>query len=131
MKKYIIKDEDGKEIEVIETEEMAKPEAPKADEPEKPEDVHDEPFSPEQIAAIKAIVKEALAEASKPAEEDTPAPTGDEQLPETEEEKKAKELTGDSVAKSGPAAIAKQVTDSNEVDDSEAIAEAWTKRYSK
>lgn len=133
MKKYIIKDEDGKEIEVIETEEKAEEKPAKPAEEKPAEAAHDEPFSPEQIAAIKEIVKEALAEASKPAEE-KPAeetPTGDEDIPESEEEKKAKAMTGDSVAKKGPAAVDTTVNDSALIDEDAEIAKAWTKRYNK
>lgn len=139
MKRYVVKDEDGKAIEVNEYEEGEMPE--KETKPMPEEGTHDEAFSPEQVDAIKKIVAEAIAEALK---KDEPA-AGPDVEAHDESIEASKEDNGDggaigsvqapakdSISKKGPGSV--EVHDSK-VEDSiidegdEEINKAWASRF--
>lgn len=131
MKRYVIKDEEGKVVEVSELEageKMPEAEAPKHDEEEGAAPAA--PFTPEQMDAIRTIISEELAKL-KPAEEHTPAPEGEahDQEEMKEEEKEVKQACDSK----GPAAVAElkaPVTDST-LNLEDERTNAWAKRYSK
>jgi hypothetical protein len=132
MKRYIVKDEEGKVVEISELEEGEK--APqKTEAPEKKdEEGATAPFTPEQMDAIRKIISEELAKASaadKPAEGDV----HDEEEMKKEEEEKKEEVSDSKKAKDskGPVSIedkSSKVNDSS-LDLEEERNNAWAKRY--
>lgn len=134
MKRYVIKDEEGKVVEVSELEENEK--APEvAPEKKDEEGAAAAPFTPEQMDAIRKIISEELAKAKEqPAEAGEPGVGDEDEMKKEEEEKKlaaedSKKQAKDS--KTGPAAVSeqKQVNDSASIDLEEERNNAWTKRY--
>ena len=127
-KKFIIKDEDGKQFEITEetTDEEVKTET--EDEEVESEVEDDEGLTPDEIAALKELAKYSgdlikLLEVEKKEHE----ATSDEDIDETVIETK----TGDS--KKSVGSIAKKTkTVSDSLDNREMeIADAWSKRYGK
>lgn len=129
MKRYVIKDEEGKVVEVSEleaNEKMPEGEAPQHDE----EEGATAPFTPEQMDAIRTIISEELAKL-KPAEKPAPTPEAEahDEAEMSEEEKEVKKACDSK----GPAAVAetkKPVTDSALNLEDERV-NVWAKRYSK
>lgn len=129
MKKYIIKDEDGKVVEVSEYE-NEKPADDPADHTDPAEKTDDEPFSPEQVEAIKNIVAAAISEAMK---SNTPkTPSTDEDPKETEDPKVVIEpdKTHDSVSKTGPTSVEtrKPIVHDSAINE-EDVNTAWSNRF--
>ena len=139
-KKFIIKDDDGKEFEV--TEETVD-EQPEVEEPAKPEVKDDESLTPEEIVALKVlaahsadIIKLLSVEAEEHAEDtdeeiaDEDADVVDEESSD-EDEKEIVVKTGDS--KKSVGSIQKTTTktaDSIDVRETD-IAQAWADRFKK
>ena len=144
MKKYVVRDEDGKVIEVNEYEKGEAPEtaAQPTPAPEKGQEpkAQDELFSEEQVAEIKRIVTEAITAALHPQEPaGAPTPTTEDEhgdpaaQPNPEEHPEDCNKTHDSV-KSNPGAIPQKVKDSvvNDADDEAKEIEVnkrWEKRF--
>lgn len=140
-KKFIIKDDDGKEFEVTEETVDEQPEV--EEEPAKPEVKDDESLTPEEIVALKAlaahsadIIKLLSVEAEEHAE-DTDEESSDEDADAVDEESSdedEKEIvvkTGDS--KKSVGSIQKTTTktaDSIDVRETD-IAQAWADRFKK
>ena len=140
-KKFIIKDDDGKEFEVTEETVDEQPEV--TEEPAKPEVKDDESLTPEEIVALKAlaahsadIIKLLSVEAEEHAEDtdeeiaDEDADVVDEESSD-EDEKEIVVKTGDS--KKSVGSIQKTTTktaDSIDVRETD-IAQAWADRFKK
>lgn len=140
-KKFIIKDDDGKEFEVTEETVDEQPEV--EEEPAKPEVKDDESLTPEEIVALKAlaahstdIIKLLSVEAEEHAEDtdeeiaDEDADVVDEESSD-EDEKEIVVKTGDS--KKSVGSIQKTTTktaDSIDVRETD-IAQAWADRFKK
>lgn len=140
-KKFIIKDDDGKEFEVTEETVDEQPEV--KEEPAKPEVKDDESLTPEEIVALKAlaahsadIIKLLSVEAEEHAEDtdeeiaDEDADVVDEESSD-EDEKEIVVKTGDS--KKSVGSIQKTTTktaDSIDVRETD-IAQAWADRFKK
>ena len=140
-KKFIIKDDDGKEFEVTEETVDEQPEV--KEEPAKPEVKDDESLAPEEIVALKAlaahsadIIKLLSVEAEEHAEDtdeeiaDEDADVVDEESSD-EDEKEIVVKTGDS--KKSVGSIQKTTTktaDSIDVRETD-IAQAWADRFKK
>lgn len=140
-KKFIIKDDDGKEFEVTEETVDEQPEV--EEEPAKPEVKDDESLTPEEIVALKAlaahsadIIKLLSVEAEEHAEDadeeiaDEDADIVDEESSD-EDEKEIVVKTGDS--KKSVGSIQKTTTktaDSIDVRETD-IAQAWADRFKK
>ena len=140
-KKFIIKDDDGKEFEVTEETVDEQPEVKK--EPAKPEVKDDESLTPEEIVALKAlaahsadIIKLLSVEAEEHAEDtdeeivDEDVDAADEESSD-EDEKEIVVKTGDS--KKSVGSIQKTTTktaDSIDVRETD-IAQAWADRFKK
>lgn len=146
MKTYRIKDEDGKVLEVNEYEEGEKPEeAQPAPAPQSPEEgAKDEAFTPEQKAAIKEIVAEALAEALKAKENPAPAPeapeTHDEDVDAAKEDNgeggaignvNAPDKVGDSAKKAAGSVEPQPTKVDDSIVDEEEVNSTWANRFSK
>lgn len=139
MKRYIIKDEEGKVVNVTELgegEQAPKSEAPKCDEGEGAA----APFTPEQMDAIRKIISEELAKsagATKPAEgeaHDAEEKAKAEEMKKEEEAKKLEEEKKAADAKKAKDAAAVAETKSVKVADSTVSLEderdnAWLTRY--
>lgn len=153
-KKFIIKDEDGKQFEITEetTDEEVKTET--EDEEVKPEVKDDEGLTPDEIAALKELAKHSgdlikLLEVEKKEHEatsdedidetvdsdeemiDSDEETKDCDMTEDEDETVIETKTGDSKKSVGSIAKkTKKVSDSLDNREME-IADAWAKRYGK
>lgn len=140
-KKFIIKDDDGKEFEVTEETVDEQPEV--EEEPAKPEVKDDESLTPEEIVALKAlaahsadIIKLLSVEAEEHAEDtdeeivDEDVDAADEESSD-EDEKEIVVKTGDS--KKSVGSIQKTTTKTvDSIDAKEAdIAQAWADRFKK
>lgn len=127
MKKYFIKDEEGKVVEVSELEEgealPKEAEAPKKDE----EGAAAAPFTPEQMDAIRKIISEELAKAKEPAPAEEAHDDATEMKKEEEKKLEEEKKIGDSKS---PVSLEKkaQVNDSS-VDLEEERDNAFLKRY--
>lgn len=153
-KKFIIKDEEGKQFEITEetTDEEVKTET--EDEEVKPEVKDDEGLTPDEIAALKELAKHSgdlikLLEVEKKEHEatsdedidetvdsdeemiDSDEETKDCDMTEDEDETVIETKTGDSKKSVGSIAKkTKKVSDSLDNREME-IADAWAKRYDK
>lgn len=152
-KKFIIKDEDGKQFEITEetTDEEVKTET--EDEEVKPEVKDDEGLTPDEIAALKELAKHSgdlikLLEVEKKEHEatsdediDETVDSDEEMIDSDEEETKDCDMTEDETvietktgdSKKSVGSIAKKtkkVSDSLDNREME-IADAWAKRYGK
>ena len=153
-KKFIIKDEDGKQFEITEetTDEEVKTET--EDEEVKPEVKDDEGLTPDEIAALKELAKHSgdlikLLEVEKKEHEATSdedideTVDSDEEMIDSDEETKDCDMTEDEDetvietkagdSKKSVGSIAKKTkTVSDSLDNREMeIADAWSKRYGK
>lgn len=132
MKKYIIKDEDGKVVEVSEYE-NEKPADDPADPADPAEKTGDEPFSPEQVEAIKNIVAAAISEAMKSNTPKTPDTTSTDTDPKETEDPKVvidPNKAHDSVSKTGPTSVEtrKPIVHDSAINE-EDVNTAWSNRF--
>lgn len=130
MKRYFIKDEEGKVVEVSELE--AGEEAPKAEAPAQKDEegaAPAAPFTPEQMDAIRTIISEELAKLHKPEEKPAEEMHDEAEMKKEEEEKKeacdSKKTTDSAVSLENKKT---SVSDSS-LDVEEERANAWNKRF--
>ena len=147
-KKFVIKDDDGKQFEV--TEETVD-EEPVVEDEEKPEVHDDDSLTPDEIAALKSLAAKAndiLKLLDVEAEEHESASDDDEVITDEDENEEMKDEDGceetkdederETVMKTGDSKKSigsiqkKKVSANDSIDDREnAIAKAWADRYSK
>ena len=143
-KKFIIKDDDGKQFEVTEETVDEEPEA----KPEETPEVHDdEGLTADEIAALKNLAAkaedilkllevEAKEHATSDEDEnvitDEDVETEDRDMTEDEDEKETIVKTADSKKSIGSIEKKKNVMTNDSIEDSEtAIAQAWADRFKK